>query len=842
MKIELLADNNKVEGWSDTESRKRHVGNLAQRVNRVVSERWHIPAVLALVLVASSFYNYLLFHTLLELLTVLIATAALIVTWHTYPSSRNHYLMVLGCGYFWVGALDFVHTLAYKGMHVLPSVTTSNEPTQFWIAARFSAALLLLVAPFFVTRPMRRIWIFALFGVIAVVLGSLIMSGHFPDCFIDGRGLTPFKIYSEYVIIAILVVAMANLWRRRALMDEGIAAGILLANVFTMGAEFSFTQYASVYGPANLIGHISKLFAFWMIYCVLVEFAFRRPELTPQRDDDANRPVSRAFWPLAVGSVLLPLIMFGVVAWQSYQTEMREAEREVQRTGEVFYGHALNVFQTDELIAERVSDRLAGMTWDQIEQSKDLQNFLKNITENFPQAQAIWLADSAGRVRNASQLLPAMPVSVADRDYFKALRERDAGAAIGELVQARVMQGWNFNSARRRGGNGNAFDGVVVVTLFESYFSDFWKRGAPTMDSSVTLMRGDGKILARAPKIEPTVLTIPLNASPLFGLTKNTDQGTYRLVSNSDGVDRLYAFHKLPKYDVLLVYGVGVHTALAEWRTELLAYAALFGCAALTLLMFSLLAQRSAHQAEIRERSVILEQRVLERTAELKAANQELEAFTYSASHDLRAPLRSIDGFAKVLEEDYAQGFDAEGKDALHRVRAAAQRMGELIDALLSLSRLTRSDMNLEVVDLSALARCVTDKIKASEPERSVVFEIAPKIEVHGDKRLLAVLLENLLGNAWKFTGKRANARIEFGAAVTDGQPAYFVRDDGAGFDMAHAANLFAPFQRLHSVSDFPGTGIGLATVRRIVQRHRGRVWAEGAVDQGATFYFTLSA
>jgi light-regulated signal transduction histidine kinase (bacteriophytochrome) len=322
---------------------------------------------------------------------------------------------------------------------------------------------------------------------------------------------------------------------------------------------------------------------------------------------------------------------------------------------------------------------------------------------------------------------------------------------------------------------------------------------------------------------------------------QNADQGAYRGVSTTDGVERLYAFHKLPKYDVTLVYGLSVDTALAGWKSDLLTYSALFGTAALALLMLSLLTLRTAHQAEVRERNAMLEQRVLARTADLQAANQELEAFTYSASHDLRAPLRSIDGFSRMLEEDYAERLDADGKDALHRVRAAAQRMAELIDSLLNLSRLARSDMRPEVVDLSALARAIVEALQAGEPARSVVFAIPAKLEVRGDRRLLTVLLENLLGNAWKFTSKRPGAHVELGAIDRGGKPAYFVRDDGAGFDMANVANLFIPFQRLHSAGDFPGTGIGLATVRRIAQRHGGRTWAEGAVDRGATLYFTLS-
>lgn len=818
-----------------------YVAELAESVNRVISGRWHVPTVLALVLIAMSFHSYLLFHTVLELLTVLIAMTAFVVTWHTYAAARNHYLMILGCGYFWIGTLDLVHALAYGGMHVLPSTVTTNEPTQIWIAARYCEALLLLAAPLFATRPLRRHLTFTLFGAIAAVLFALVMSGSFPDCFIEGKGLTRFKIYSEYAIIAILVGAMAHLWSRRAALDSRVVAGIMLANAFTIGAEFSFTQYLSVYGPANLLGHIFKLFAFWMVYSVLVDFAFSRALKAPERDVSAHRPALRIFWPLAVASVLVPLVMYDVVAWQGYKAAMREAELDVHRSAEIFYRHALNIFQSHELIAERISERLRGMSWDEIERSKSVHDYLKKIHDDFPQAQAIWLADSSGRIRNASQPLPASPVSVADRDYFKALRERDAGTAVGHLVQGRIMQGWNFNTARRRESGSSAFDGIVIITIFANYFSDFWNQSAAAPDTVTALVRGDGQVLSRAPGIDFRTLALPTDA-PLFERARNAEQGFYRAISRTDGVDRLYAFHKLSRYDVLLAYGVSVQTALAPWHIDLYTNAALFGSAALALLLLTILMQRVARQAEMRERNAILEQRVRERTAELKAANEELEAFTYSASHDLRAPLRSIDGFAKVLEEDYAARLDDEGKDALRRMRGAAQRMGELIDGLLALSRLARSDMNVEVVDLSALARSIADELKSSEPGRSVAFEIPPQLEVRGDRRLLRALLENLLGNAWKFTRKHASARIVLGATEKNGEPAYFVRDDGAGFDMAHAANLFAPFQRLHGVSEFPGTGIGLATVRRIVQRHGGRVWAEGAIDRGAVFYFTLSA
>ncbi len=245
-------------------------------------------------------------------------------------------------------------------------------------------------------------------------------------------------------------------------------------------------------------------------------------------------------------------------------------------------------------------------------------------------------------------------------------------------------------------------------------------------------------------------------------------------------------------------------------------------------------------EAAIRQLNTQLEQHVRERTAELEAANRELEAFAYSVSHDLRAPLRSIDGYSKLLLEDYCPVLDEQGQQYLHNVRLSAQRMSQLIDDLLKLSRVTRTEMNRTRVNLSELAEEALDELHARQPERAVSTLIQPELVVAGDLNLLRIMLENILGNAWKFTLKTPEARIEMGMLQRDGQAVYFVRDNGAGFDMKYADKLFGAFQRLHSIDEYEGTGIGLATVQRIINRHGGRVWAEGEPEQGATFYFTL--
>jgi PAS domain S-box-containing protein len=243
---------------------------------------------------------------------------------------------------------------------------------------------------------------------------------------------------------------------------------------------------------------------------------------------------------------------------------------------------------------------------------------------------------------------------------------------------------------------------------------------------------------------------------------------------------------------------------------------------------------------DITERKqVVAELSVAKSAAE--EANRELESFSYSIAHDLRTPLRAIDGFSQALVEDYGDRLDAEGRRYLGCVRDAAQRMAELIDDLLTLSRVTRSELRRERVDLSALSVTLLAAFQRLEPERQVEIVIAPDLIADADPRLVAIALDNLLGNAWKFTAKRAHAAIELGVTATEGVVTYFVRDNGVGFDMAYLDKLFGVFQRLHPETEFPGTGIGLATVARIAQRHRGRAWADGRPGEGATFYFTLT-
>ncbi|MGA3325588.1 MAG: CHASE3 domain-containing protein [Terriglobia bacterium] len=256
--------------------------------------------------------------------------------------------------------------------------------------------------------------------------------------------------------------------------------------------------------------------------------------------------------------------------------------------------------------------------------------------------------------------------------------------------------------------------------------------------------------------------------------------------------------------------------------------------------VFDVITERKRAEEALHLLNVELEERVRSRTAALEAANRELEAFAHSVSHDLRAPLRGIDGWSLALLEDCGDRLDAQGHKYLERVRSEAQRMGGLIDDLLHLSRVGRTELVPSTVDLTCLAATIVARLKEAHPDRSIEFIVAPQLKCTGDARLLEIALTNLLANAVKFTGPRSPARIEFGQTTADGGPAFFVRDNGVGFDMAYAGMLFAPFQRLHKTSEFPGSGIGLATVQRVIHRHGGRIWADARVGEGATLYFTL--
>lgn len=301
-----------------------------------------------------------------------------------------------------------------------------------------------------------------------------------------------------------------------------------------------------------------------------------------------------------------------------------------------------------------------------------------------------------------------------------------------------------------------------------------------------------------------------------------------RALIDGRGVLDMAALHRSAIDDVVL-------TAPAHERGRWSERAATFFSELLSPFEMSFRGYRAANEDLQRLNEMLQKQK-----RSLEAVNGELESFSYSVSHDLRGPLRAIDGFSYAVLEKFGDRLDPDAKRHLARIREATRRMAQLIDDMLGLAQVTRREMRQEDVDLSAIAGSICERLRAAAPEREVELTIDGNIHAKCDARLLTVLLENLLGNAWKFTGRRDRGRVEVGTLHQDGERTFFIRDNGAGFDMSYAGKLFGAFQRLHGTADFPGTGIGLASVQRIIHRHGGQVWATGEVDKGATFYFTL--
>jgi PAS domain S-box-containing protein len=608
-------------------------------------------------------YNYLLFHTLVEVFSIVVACGIFVIAWNARRFMANNYFLFIGIAFFFVGAVDFLHTLAYKGMGVFTGYG-ANLPTQLWVVARYLQCSSLLVAPFFIGRKLKPGITAAAYLVVTALLLAAVFGEVFPDCFVEGQGLTPFKKWSEYLVCFMLVGSLVFMRKKTESFDRDVVRLLSSAIGVLIASELAFTLYTDVYGITNMLGHFLKFAGFYLVYKAIIETGLARP----------------------------------------YDLLFRE------------------------------------------------------------------LKESEERYRQLYLETPVMLQSI-DRGW--------------KLVN--VSNYWLEHLGYERD--------EVIDRRFTDFFSAESRRYA-----------------------EEEVL-------PRFFRTGFCKEVPYRVIKKNGEV-----------VDVLL-------TAAAE-RDEK-------GELARSLaVMVDVTARKRAEQEiellnrELAARATELEEANCELEAtldQLEAANQELEAFNYTVSHDLRTPLTCIDGYSNLLLEFSSERLDEQGKGFIVDIRGATDRMEKLISALLNFSRVSRSEVNRTKVDLSELARAVAAQLRINEPGRRVAFTIAEGLKADGDSRLLRAVLENLIGNAWKYTGKREEAAIEFGTTGCEGEPAYFVRDTGAGFDMEEAGRLFAPFQRLHRREEFEGSGIGLATVKRIIERHGGRVWAEGEVGKGATFYFTLA-
>ena len=592
-------------------------------------------------------YSYPAFHTIAELFSIIIGFSLFMLIWNSRRIIDNHYLVFIGIAYLFVAGFDLIHTLAYKKIDLFMGYGT-NLPTQLWIAARYLESLSLLFAPFFIRRELRTGWILAGYTALSLLLLASIFTERFPDCYVDGIGLTRFKIISEYLISAILLCSLFLLLRKRKEFDRDVLVLLVLSIVVTMGSELSFSFYVDFYDISNLIGHYLKIISFYLIYKAIIEIGLSKPYR----------------------------LMFRNL--QQQEAALRESEERY---------HSL----------------------------------FENMTEGFALHEII--CDERG-VPSDYRFLDVNPA-------FEALTGLKRDEIMGRCIME-ILPGEDPKWIR--------LFGQVAITGEPIHFENF---------------------------------------SPV--LKRHYEVFAYRPAPHRFAV------------------------------------------------IFMDVTDRKQAEIELKRQSVLLEE-----------ANREMESFSYSVSHDLRAPLRAIDGYSRMIMKRKADEFDEETRRQFGLIRDNARMMGQLIDDILAFSRLGRQAMTTTEVDMNRLFGEVWEELRTIDPDRRLNLKMDQLPPGMADRALIRQVITNVLSNAVKFTKNRDAAMIEVGGHTKENENVYFIRDNGIGFDMQHYDKLFTVFQRLHSDADFEGTGVGLAIVQRIIQRHGGRVWAESEKDKGATFYFTL--
>jgi len=789
-------------------------------------------------------HNYNLLHALVDGLSIVIAVCVFMIVWNTRRFLDNDYLLYVGVSFLFFALLDSIHVLGNKDMGVFPAY--GNLGPALYIASRYVISISLLVAPLFIKRKLNTSLMFTVYSLFtALVLLSIFYWKNFPACIVEGVGLTPFKVISDYVICVFLLGAIGLLIVYRGSFDSRVFRIVVSSIILSVATGVAFTLYADPFGITNAVGHFFQIGSFYLVYLAIIETGLTKPQ------NLLYRKLKRSEEELAENVKQLDHANAGL---KQEVTERKKAEARLELLTAV--AERLLRPEAPQLIVEEI----CGMVMTHL----DCQFFFNYLVET--DGEGLHLNAYAGIPEEAAAAIRKLGFGVAvcgcvaqegRRIIAQFIQQTDDPKT--QLVKSYGVQAYCCHPLMAQGRLiGTLSFGTRTRPVFTPDEVGLMKSVADQVAVAMQRLLAEQAVRESEEKLRSAFANaaigfaiaapegLVVDANPAFcaitgyGLEELRTMEIPQLVHPEDGAENMRLIGrmiagKIPDFVVENRFvrkdgePVWVRKSVSLVRKA-------GGAPRWTLALVEDITERKRAEEALEKAHAEL----TARARKLEDTNRELEGYAYTISHDLRAPLRAISGFSHMLVDDYGPSMDEEGRRRLSVIEANVVKMGTLIDDLLAFSRAGRSAMNVSRIEMSGLVAEIVETIKTLEPSSKTDIRVNGLPPALGDPALIRQALTNLLENAVKFSRKRPFPRIEVGSFKQEGEQVYFVKDNGVGFDMKYHKKLFGVFERLVSDEEFEGTGVGLAIVHRVVTRHGGRVWAEGRLDEGATIYFTL--